>query len=589
MRLALPLLLLVGLFAAAFALDRPEPPAELNLAYIFVQTLDPTQMQSSEDIRFGYAMFEGLCTFNPDTFTIEPGVAESWDVDDDRLRYTFHLRDDARWANGDAVTAGDFIATWRQTMLPDFAGPYHEFLMYIRGGQAYFDWAAAQLKRIEAEPDPAAAADLARRRIADYPARFDALVAARAVDDRTLVVELERRVPYFLETVACWPLFPLHATTRDAAEYDPQTHLLRRPRDYTKAGRFIGNGPYRLAAWRFKREIRLDANPHYWNRPPDMPRTVAAVCFADNHLAAFNAYNTGAIDLYLGASLPFNADLVHAAEQGRRNDVHANNNWGTYFYGFNCRPKLSDGRANPIADPRVRRALALTVDKRAIVRDVTRLNQQIARTFIPPDSIDGYTAPKGLDCLSDADSPEQRKAMIDRARALLAEAGYADPADLPPIELMYNTGGGHENVAQAVANMWEQALGVRVVFRSMEWKIFLHEYNAGNFMVARASWFGDYGDPTTFLNLFQTGNGNNDTGFSDPHYDGLLDQAAQTLDPAERFDLLEQAEAYAVDRMRPILPLYHYRLIHLYDPQRVSGVSAHPRNIQMFHRMKVTR
>ncbi len=586
MRLLLPLLVLLALLVAAFAADRPEADAELTTGYISIETLDPTRIQASEDVRVAYALFEGLTTFDPYTFTIEPGVAENWSVSDDRLTYRFELRDDARWSNGDPVTAGDYTATWRQSMLPDFASPYQAFLLYIDGAQDYFDWGRASLAAVQAIEDPRQRREAAARRVAEMPGKFEELVGVTAPDERTLIVRLERPVPYFLETVATWPTFALHRSVVDAAEIDRTTAMLRRDPQWTKAGRLIGNGPYRLHKWRFKREIRLEANEHYWNRPPDMPDSVRLVHFND-HLAAFNAYQTGAIDVFFGLVVDFVPDLLAEAEAGRRDDVHAFNNWGTYFYAFNCRKTLSNGQYNPFSDVRVRQAFARVIDKRAIVENVTRMHQDVARTFIPPDSIAGYEPPAGFDCVSDADSPAERQAMIADARDRLAEAGFEGPADFPTVTLMFNTGGGHERTAQAIQAMWAETLGVEVEFRTLEWKVFLQQYSDGRYMVARASWFGDYGDPTTFLNLFRTGDGNNDTGFSDPHYDQLLADAAAEPDPDKRFDLLERAEAYIMDRMLPMVPLYHYRLVHVYDPQRVRGVSPHPRNLQMFHRMRV--
>lgn len=588
MRLLWSLLVLAGLLiASVIFIAQPPPDGQLTAAYTSIGTLDPTRMQASYDIRFGYAMFEGLATFDPYTMAVKPGVARSWQVSDDRLRWVFSLQDNARWSDGSPVTAHDFAATWRQSMLPDFAGPYHAFLMHVRGARAYFDWAVASHQAVMDLSDPAAQRTAAQQRVEQIPHRFAELVGVQVVDERTLVVELETALPYFDELVACWPLFPLHESVRDAAKLNRATWMLRRGSQWLHEQPVISNGPYVLNQWLFKRYIHLRANPHYRLHSSAMPQTILALQYSDG-LAAYNAYMRGQVDVIFGVVVDFLPDLVDAAAAGRRNDIHAVNNWGTYYYGLNCRARLSDGRANPLHDVRVRRALAITVDKAAIVNEVTRLRQTVARTFIPPDSIVDYTSPRGIDCVGDAQSADQRQAMVARARALLAEAGYPAGRGIGVIDLVFNTGGGHEKTAEAIAAMWESALGLSVRLRGEEWGVFMNSRHQGRFMVARQGWFGDYGDPTTFLDLFATDNGNNDTGFSDPHYDQLLDLAATTANRARRMAILTEAERYIVEQQLPIVPLYHYRLVHAYDPQRLDGVSHHPRNLQMFHLMRVT-
>lgn len=574
MRLALGLLILAVLLGLALTWDRSAATADLRMAYVVSpQTLDPTQMQASQDIRYGYALFEGLASFDPYTFEVIPGVASHWDISDDRQTYTFHLRPEARWSNGESLTARDFVRAWQQNLMPDFAGPYHEFLLTIRGARPYFQWCNQSLEAVRtaaaAEQRAAAVARAAQART-----RFGELVGVRVIDDHTIEVTLERPLPYFLQMAACWPLFPLPRAVIEEAALDQSTWMLRRDPQWTRGGRMISNGPYRLSEWLFKRRITLDRNEHYWNAGAVKLQRITAMNFAD-HDAAFAAYETGGVDLYLGATPSFKAELVQAAMSKQRRDIHPTNNWGTYCYVFNCRPKLADGSANPMADPRVRKAMSLAIDRQAIVEHVTREYQQVAEQFIPPDSVAGYDTPEGL------------SGTVEDARRLLAEAGYPEGKGLPPVVLMYNTGGGHEKTAQAIAHMWQKQLGVRTAFKPLEWKVFLVARHKGDYTVARSGWFGDYGDPTTFLDLFVTGNGNNDAGFSDPQYDRLMQQAATERDASRRMTLLAEAERYVLQEQVPVVPLYYYRLVHIYDPQRVRGVSHHPRNIQMLWRLEV--
>lgn len=579
MRLLLPIFILVAALLASLAFERPSPPADLTTGVISIETIDPQVAQATDDIRLIYAMFEGLTTFDPMTFTVIPGQAARWDVSDDGTVYTFHLRPDLKWSDGTPLTTEDFRYAWRVGMMPDTAPPYAEFLYFIKGGHEFANWALEELKRVQAIADPAERRAAARQRLADSERKFDEIVGVKVIDRQTIQVTTARPLPYFLEIVACWPLFPLpkHVLEKVSA-IDPSTLMLRRDQQWTRPGRepetMIVNGPYRLVSWRFKRELYFEANEHYSDTANVDARTLRIINYQTTE-SMFNAYASGTLDIMFGAqALKFCPSLIEAQQRGERDDVFAVDNFGTYYYAFNCRPTLPDGRANPFADPRVRKAFALSADKRALVEQVTRLRQTVADVFIPAGSIAGYDSPGGLGY-----DPE-------RARQLLAEAGYPEGRGLPTIEISYNTGGGHEDAAQALGRMWARALGVKVSFEAQEWKVFLDRRQRGQFMIARSGWSGDYGDPTTFLDLFRIGNGHNDPGYHNPAYDRLLDEAAATTGEA-RMNLLERAEAMVVRQDLPILPLYHYQMINLHDEKKITNVSEHPRQIQMFHRMKM--
>ncbi len=574
-RLLLLVAVLGALLGGIVAVDRDMPRPDLTVRYSSIGTLDPQRARALEDIQTLYALFEGLYTYDAATFEIQPGVAKSHEVSDDGRTYTFHLRKDARWSNGDRVTAEDFLFAWRLGMMPDVAPHYIQFLFYIRGARDFFDWAQKRLERAQAIDDRERRMRAARERIEASKKKFRELVGARAPDPFTLVVELEHPTPYFLDIVAFPTLFPLHRETlRAASSVHPETLRYRRDPQWTKAGRMVSNGPYRLKAWRFKRSIRLVANDQYWNADAVGPESVKLLCIHGPN-TAYTAYQSGVIDLFQGAGeLPYAPELLKQMRAGRE-DVHTTNGFGTYYYLFNNRPTLPDGRDNPFTDPRVRRAFSMAVDKRAIVKRVTRLEQKVATSLVPPYSLPNYDPPKGLGFHP------------DRARELLAKSGHPEGEGLGPVSISYNTGADHADVAQAVGRMWREHLGVDVSFESMEWKVFLEARNDGNFVVARGGWFGDYPDPTTFLNLLVSDNGNNDSGFSDPRYDRMLERAKQMSDPAKRRALLRRAEAYVLQEKAPVLPVYHYRLIHLFDADRLRGVSLHPRNLQMYHQMSV--
>ncbi|MFA7235973.1 MAG: peptide ABC transporter substrate-binding protein [Phycisphaeraceae bacterium] len=580
MRIALPLLLLIALLTAAFFWRAPDQPVELTTVNpTAVHSLDPQRMSWSHDIRVAYALFEGLLTYDAQTMRLLPGVAESWSVSDDHLTYTFHLRHNARWSNGDPLTADDFRYAWRWGLMPENAAPYTDFFMRFRGSAAFFQWAADSLKSVQAElkHDHAAGLTAANRRLEDSVTRFDKLVAVAAPDPYTLVVALDHPVAYFEHLVAFPPLFPLHRPTLNRfIAINPVGGAAERSPDWTKAGRMIGNGPFRLVQWRFKQDILMARNENYWNAAAVGLRSLRLVSI-DHVNTAFLAYETGAVDLLLDATpLAFAPELLEQVAAGRRNDVRAADAFGTYYYQFNCSPTLVGGKPNPFADPRVRLALAMCLDKQAVVDHVTRLRQAVARSLIPPDgTIPGYTPAQGP-----AYDP-------DAARRLLAEAGYPAGKNFPQVELLFNTGGGHGLVAQAVARMWIEQLGLHVVPSGVESKVAEERVQNGDYMIVRRSWFGDYPDPTTFLDLFATGASDNRAFFSDPSYDALLQQAAVTIDPAARLATLRDAEQRLLDQ-QPIIPIYFYKTICIYNPAKIRGVSSHPRGLQMFSQMSVT-
>lgn len=577
MRLIVTILVLCALLVGSLLLDRPREPAELTAGYISIETLDAQTARASEDIRVSYSLFEGLCTFDPYTFTVEPGVAASWEVSGDGLTYTFHLRDNARWSDGSPILAPDFVYTWRMGLMPDTAPPYLEFIQYLKGGKAFTNWCTQELAKVKALP-VAERLPAAERRAEESKRVFEELVGVRAINDRTLEVKVERAMPYFLEMVASWPFFPLHPPTiREATKLNRDSLMLRRDPEWTQHPKtFVGNGPYVLEEVRFKRFIRLRANEHYRAADRVGPKTVELVSFNDL-LTEFNGYETGVIDIMFDAQgLNFAPYMVADHRAGKRNDLIETDGFSTYYYCFNTRPRLPSGAANPFANPRVRRAFTLAVDRHAIVNEVTRLRQTVAGAFIPPGSIPGYRSPRGVGY-----NPEL-------ARKELAEAGYPGGRGLPPIELSYNSGAGHQDIAQAVARMWAGTLGVQVIQSAQEWKVYLSRRQAGDFMVCRHGWTGDYADPTTFLDLFRTGNGNNDAGYSNHAYDALLDRAAAEHDAAKRMAILTEAERFLLEEQAALCPIYYNKLIHLHR-EHVQGVNNHPRDLQFFHLMRVER
>ncbi|MCC6677139.1 MAG: peptide ABC transporter substrate-binding protein [Phycisphaerales bacterium] len=605
LRLAVPLLLLLTLIGVSVLTDRPLPRADFTFINRGdVSTMDPQRMSWQQELRIARLVFEGLVrndVFDPD-YRIIPAAAESWDLSDDRRTYTFHLRHNARWSDGRPVTAQDFIFSWRRAMLPDNASDYTAQFLLIKGARDFYTRRAADLSAFRDDksiPDrPAAARALWEAGLA----RFDELVALRAIDDRTLRVELERPIPYFLELCALAVFYPVHPPLIEAHQrLNPDTGLMETDAAWTKPPTLIGNGPFNLTRWRFKRDMRFEKSPTYWNAASIAIDSIAIPAITDPTAQAM-AQRTGGVMWVSDVVARFNGEMVreksdfereHSDEIARwraegidafeiarrlprdpRNDIHAVPAFGTYFYNFNCAPTLPDGRANPFHDPRIRRAFALAIDKRAITEQIRRIGEPTSTTLIPPGSIGGYPSPPGL-----ASDPEM-------ARALLAESGYPGGRGFITVEILYNADGGHDLIAQSVARDWQQELGVQVVLAQKELKVFREDLKTHNFIVSKGAWFGDYGDPVTFLDINRTADGNNDRVYSNPEYDALLDRARDELDPAARLSLLSRAEGLML-RDACLVPLFQYANVYQFDAHQFTGLSPHPRGDQCIYLIDV--
>jgi oligopeptide transport system substrate-binding protein len=609
-RMLIPVAVLVALVAFAVFGDRPQPRADLTFINSSeVNTLDPQRMSWMHDLRTARLLFEGLVKNDvlSDNFTICPGVAESWELSEDARTYTFHFRDDAKWSNGESVTAHDFVFSWRRALLPDLVSDYVAMFMNIEGAQAFYDWRQSQL---DGFTDRAFASEDEQRDAAfelwdQTKSKFDELVGLKAVDDSTLMITLERPVPYFLELCAFTVFAPVYQPLVEQYERpDPVTaRLVRRP-GWTKGGVLISNGPFELTSWRFKRDMRMEQNPHYWDRESIAIRSVSIPSISDPN-AGVLAYQTGSIDWISDVTSPYRGDMVaqklefleehkerveELSAQGYdqfsitrmlpadpRAHTHAVSSFGTYFYNFNCKPRLPDGRDNPFADPRVRRAFAMCIDKPGIAREIRRLGEPSASTLIPPGSIGGYTSPKGLPNIGDAANEEERQAIIARAKALLKEANFPDNF---VVELAFNKDAGHDLIGQAIAKSWQKSLGVQTLLSQKELKIFREDLKNKQYMTARAGWFGDYGDPTTFLDINHSKDGNNDRAYNNPVFDQLLADAADELDPVKRMTLLSEAERILVEEDVPLVPIFHYATIYMFDAHKLTGLSTHPRTKQ---------
>jgi oligopeptide transport system substrate-binding protein len=475
-----------------------------------VATLDPNKMNALQDGRVAAALFEGLTVVDAQTLKVRPGVAHRWQVSPGGLVYSFDLRPDARWSDGRPVTAEDFVYSWRRVLEPRTAAEYAYMLYPIRGARAYYDAASK----------PGGGADWSK-------------VGIRVESPHRIVVELERPCAYFLDLTAFTTYLPIR---RDVVEkYGDR---------WTLPGNIISNGAYRLAEWRFQSRMIWEKNPYYWDAASVALGRVEVRVFNDA-VTALDAYETGAVDLTTVTPPLAIQPLLAAREAGRRKDVQYETTLATYFYRINCsRP--------PFSDVRVRRALVLAIDRQAIIERAARGGQKPAFSLVPP-GLEGYSPPTGL------------REDVEEARRLLAEAGHPGGAGLGEPAILVNKGLGHVPIAEMIQQQWRERLGVNVRIEQVEWKVFLDRISRLDFEIARGGWYGDYVDPNTFIDMFVTDGGNNNTGWSNRQYDGLVASAANQADPAARMEDFRRAEALLLGEV-PIIPLYFYTQVTLVRP-----------------------
>ncbi len=582
-----------------------------------ITSLDPAKMHWLDENIVAMALWEGLTTLHPEDQSIIPGVAYlPPDINRDQTTYVFKLRPEAKWSNGDPVTAHDFIYGWRRAIEPGSSGVYIGFITdHIAGAKEYSDWRNQAVKTIQCLDDLINEKELSnedkrfidrqlnincdkefnsqaidkedrKKKIRSIQSTFRANhlnemeqrfsnVGLLALNDHTLQIKLTRPIPYLLQLLSNQTFMPVHQgieslkTIQPTTVWDFDNHWVKPNYQKDAYNGIVTNGPFKLTDWQFKRFMHFEKNPYYWDKN-NVKSDSCTIRIIRDASTMFLTYESGALDVCTDITrLEFAPTLAELSNNGQRKDINVTTAFATYYYIFNCQETLNDGRDNPFKDPRVRLAFNLALDKEAIANNVVKLGNKPARNFVPINSIPGYSSPPGPDY------------NIQRARQLLAEAGYPDGKNLPTIEIKYNTGASHGKIAQAINEMWRQNLGVKTSLTGKEVKSFNEDKNTQNFMIIRAGWYGDYTDPTTFLDLLHTDNGNNDGKYSNPKYDALLAKAAATIDPQERYKTLSQAESLLMMEDLPILPIYFYVNITGFR-DNVKGVYANARDLYPF-------
>jgi oligopeptide transport system substrate-binding protein len=505
------------LFVSLTKLTAATPPAleEANRRKILLicegtepRTLDPHTSQGVPEHHIIIGLMEGLMEYDPNDQSKElPGLADRWEHNENYSVWKFHIRDNAKWSNGDPVTAQDFVFSYKRILTATLGAPYIDALFILKGARDY-----------------------AEGKVTDFNQ-----VGVKALDDRDLQFELIGPTPYFLSALLHTAWYPVNPNT--ILKFG---RMDERDTKWTRPGNYVGTGPFILKTWKENDVIELVRNPLYWDA-------------ANVKLNGINFYS---IENYDTQERAFQAGQLHKTEQMpldkipyyRREHpdlIRIDPYEGVYFYRINVKRK-------PLDNPKVRLALNLAVDRESIVKNITRGKQRPATGFTPPGMGDYQT----LDVIHYDPA---------RARQLLAEAGYPNGQGFPKFSILINTNQWHRTVAEAIQQMWKEELNIDVGIENQEWKVYLASQNDLNYDISRSGWIGDFMDPVTFLSVWRTGDGNNDTGWSNPEYDKLLDQAAQTGDPKERFSILHQAEQVWLSEPPGVL-IYWYTLVYNLDP-----------------------
>lgn len=448
--------------------------------------LDPHIVDSQQTFNIVMGLVEGLAQYHPQTCEPVPAVATRWTQSEDGLRWTFHLRPEARWSNGDPVTARDFLWSYQRVLTPSLAAEYASMLFVLRNAEAYYTGTVKNFGE----------------------------VGVSAPDDHTLVLDLARPVPY-LDKLVCHAIwYPVHRPTLEK-HGDP----FQRGSKWTRPGNFVGNGYFVLAEWRPNQFVRLTKSPTYWER--DRVLLNEAIFYpVENSTTEESMFRAG--QLHVTSSIPTEKIAVYKEDPALAGLLHQEVLLATYFYRFNVtRP--------PFNDVRVRKALSLAIDRSQIVERVSKGGQPPAGHLTPP-GIAGFEA--GIPAPHD---PE-------KARALLAEAGFPGGKGFPKFDILFNTNEGHRQIAEAIQQMWRRELGVDTGLYNQESKVYVATMRTLDYAVARFAWVGDYLDPTTFLDIMKSDSGNNQTGWANSEYDALLRKAELSRSQEERYSLFKHCE-----------------------------------------------
>jgi oligopeptide transport system substrate-binding protein len=472
------------------------------------QDLDPHTITGAVERRIVSALIEGIVTENPRTLEPEPGIADTWNVSDNGLIHTFHIREAARWSNGEPIIAPDIVESFHRMLTPSLGAEYSYMLHHVAGAEEFN-----------------------AGRLTDF-----SKVGFEARDDRTLVITLRHPTPFLLKAMAnhyaWWPV-NVRAIARIG---DP----FRRGAPWTRPANYVGSGPFVLKAWLPNQKVVVEKSPTYWDRD-NVGLNGIEFHTTESVETMERMFRTG--QLHVTTRLPVSKTDAYRRDQPEA--LHIDPQLASYFFRFNVT------RA-PFNDPRVRRALALAINRESIVANVTHGGETPSYGIVPPGIL-GY------------ESRHRLEGTLDEAKLLLAEAGFPEGKGFPRKELLFVTSENNRVIAEAIQQMWKQNLGIDVVLANQEWKVYLDSQDTLDYDIGVSIWGGDYVDPHTFLEQWVTGGGNNDSGWSSLRYDKLLADSLAAGDTAARYEVYQEMERIMIDEL-PIIPIFFVSRVSLRDP-----------------------
>ena len=481
------------------------------------QGLDPHIVTGVPEHHILISLCEGLTIPNPNPNDMNgymAGTAESWSISDDGKEYIFSINKNAKWSNGDPVTADDFVWSWKRILTASLGSQYPDMLYYLEGAYEYHNGLIDD---------------------------FDQ-VGVKSINEHTLQVNLNNPTPFFLGLLSHYSTWPVHKdTVLKFGDIDDRNG------EWTRPGNFVCNGPFQLKTWELNNKIVVEKNPHYYDA--SMVRLNEIHYYpVSNVMTEDRMFRAG--QLHLTSTLPSQKCPIYIEENP---NLRIDPYMGTYFYRINTENEV-------LKDIKVRKALAYSIDRQLLVDKVTKCGQIPAYSFTPPGT-NGYqpTTEIPFDPIL--------------AKSLLEEAGFSEENPFPKLEILFNTNEDHRKLALAVQQMWQINLGIEVELVNQDWKVYLNREMIGDFQISRAGWIGDYEDPNTFLDLMRPNRGNNKTGWENMEYDALVEKANTINNQAERYELLYKAEEILIENM-PVIPLYTY--VRAYQlSSDVKGFSPH--------------
>ena len=503
------------------------------------ETMDPSLNRTVDGNVMISHLFEGLYKWvdidssgdgrQGATAVLAPGMAASEPEitpnEDGTYTYTFTIREDAKWSDGQPVTANDFVYSWRRLVDPNTASPYNTIIAMVVNANEII---AGELPKED--------------------------LGVSAPDDQTFVVELTYNCPYFLDICAFPNTMPLR---EDVVEGN--TTWTQDPSTY------VTNGPFRMESWTHDASIVMVPNENYYDVANITLESLTFMLMDDGN-AQLTAFQAGDLDFMQN---PPPDEVATLLADGT---LIPGDYLGTYYACFN-------NQVAPFDDPLVREAFSLAIDRNFIVENVTQAGQIPAGAWVPENVVDAQGTDGddfravGGDYYSVA--AEDYEANCERARELLAEAGYPNGEGFPETTYLFNTDDTHQAVAEALQEMWRTVLGVEVTLNNQDWNVFLETRSAGNYSICRNGWIADYNDPVSFLDMFMTDNGNNDAHYANPEYDALMTTVLSDSDAQNRMDLMHQAEDLLIGQDHAIAPLYYYTQPYLLA-EDVHGVYYTP-------------